>query len=60
MPGIVAAALPLYRRASLGGLTWKVKLPAPYIVANYLKLIAGAGGGLTAQWLLRTKIDPTE
>jgi hypothetical protein len=43
-----------------GGLTWKVKLPAPYIVANYLKLIGGAGGGLTAQWLLRTRIKPTE
>jgi putative membrane protein (TIGR04086 family) len=31
------------------GLTWKVSLPTAYIVANYLKLIGGAAGGLTAQ-----------
>jgi putative membrane protein (TIGR04086 family) len=33
-----------------GGLTWKITLPAAYIVANYLKLIGGAAGGLTARW----------
>jgi putative membrane protein (TIGR04086 family) len=38
-----------------GGLTWKVSLPVIYIVANYLKLIAGAGGGALAQWLRRNK-----
>jgi putative membrane protein (TIGR04086 family) len=37
-----------------GGLTWKVVLPMPYIVANYLKLIGGAAGGLMAQWRQRT------
>jgi hypothetical protein len=38
-----------------GGLTWKVSLPTPYILANYLKLVGGAMGGLMAQLLLRTK-----
>jgi putative membrane protein (TIGR04086 family) len=37
------------------GLTWKVSLPTAYIVANYLKLIGGAGGGVMAQSLLRNK-----
>ena len=32
-----------------GALTWKVSLPTAYIVANYLKLLAGAAGGLMAQ-----------
>lgn len=36
-----------------GGLTWKVTLPAPYIVANCLKLLAGAGGGLMVQAMRR-------
>lgn len=40
---------------SYGGLTWQVTLPAPYVVANYLKLLAGAGGGLMAQAMLRKK-----
>src|ERR1700722_1153586 len=38
-----------------GALTWKVSLPAAYIVANSLKLAGGAMGGLTAQLLLRSK-----
>jgi putative membrane protein (TIGR04086 family) len=38
-----------------GGLTWKVSLPTAYIVANYLKLVGGAGGGVMAQSLLRNK-----
>jgi putative membrane protein (TIGR04086 family) len=36
-----------------GALTVKVALPTAYIVANYLKLIGGAAGGLTAQALRR-------
>jgi putative membrane protein (TIGR04086 family) len=36
-----------------GALTFKVTLPTAYIVANYLKLIAGAAGGITAQLLQR-------
>lgn len=36
-------------------LTWKVSLPAAYIVANYLKLIGGMGGGLMARTMLRHK-----
>lgn len=31
-----------------GALTLKVSLPTTYIVANYLKLLAGAAGGLMA------------
>jgi hypothetical protein len=38
-----------------GGLTWKVTLPTVYVVANYLKLVAGAAGGVTAQLLLPRK-----
>jgi len=34
-----------------GALTVKVSLPTAYIVANYLKLLAGAAGGLMAQRL---------
>jgi putative membrane protein (TIGR04086 family) len=34
-------------------LTLKVSLPTAYIVANYLKLIAGAAGGIAAQSLRR-------
>jgi putative membrane protein (TIGR04086 family) len=45
--GVVAALI-------YGALTLKVALPTAYIVANYLKLIGGAGGGLAAQWLRRT------
>ena len=43
--GLLAGAL-----AALiyGALTWKVALPTAYIVANYLKLVAGAGGGAVA------------
>lgn len=40
-----------------GALTWKVSLPTAYIVANYLKLADGAAGGLTAQLLLRSKLN---
>lgn len=36
-----------------GALTVKVALPTAYILANYLKLIAGAAGGLMAQTLRR-------
>jgi len=39
-----------------GGLTWKMSLPAAYIVANYLKLAGGAGGGLMVQ--LRRRVGP--
>ena len=35
-----------------GALTVKVSLPTTYIVANYLKLLAGAAGGLLAQRLV--------
>lgn len=38
-----------------GALTWKVTLPTAYVVANYLKLVAGAGGGLAAQLLTAKK-----
>lgn len=38
-----------------GALTWKVSLPAAYILANYLKLAGGAAGGVLAQFLLRPK-----
>ncbi len=46
--GVVAALI-------YGVLTWKVSLPASYIVANYLKLPAAAAGAVTAQWLRRTR-----
>ena len=36
-----------------GALTWQVTLPMTYVVANYLKLLAGAGGGLMAQMIVR-------
>jgi hypothetical protein len=36
-----------------GDLTWKVTLPTTYVIANYLKLLAGAGGGLMAQMMGR-------
>jgi hypothetical protein len=36
-----------------GALTWEVTLPTTYVVANYLKLLAGAGGGLMAQMMVR-------
>jgi hypothetical protein len=36
-----------------GGLTWKFVLPTPYIIANYLKLLGGTGGGLMARWLIK-------
>lgn len=38
-----------------GGLTFRLSLPTAYIVANYLKLVGGAGGGLTAHLLRRTR-----
>lgn len=41
-----------------GVLTWKVSLPTAYIVANYLKLVGGAGGGVSAQLLRRSKPRP--
>jgi len=50
--GVVAALI-------YGGLTWKVSLPAAYVIANYLKLVGGAGGGLMAQLLRRTRPKPT-
>jgi putative membrane protein (TIGR04086 family) len=36
-------------------ITWKVRLPTIYIVANSLKLVGGAAGGLTAQWVSRPR-----
>lgn len=42
-------------------LTWRVALPTSYIVANYLKLLAGAAGGLMAQWMCRAKpVNPAQ
>jgi hypothetical protein len=41
-----------------GALTWKVSLPVSYVVANYLKLLGGAGGGLMAQWVRRNRPRP--
>jgi hypothetical protein len=41
-----------------GGLTFRLSLPTAYIVANYLKLVGGAGGGLVAQLLRRTRPKP--
>jgi hypothetical protein len=54
--GLLAGAL-----AALiyGALTWKVTLPTVYIVANWLKLVAGAAGGVIAQWLLSKKATLT-
>jgi len=49
--GVIAALI-------YGVLTWKVSLPTPYIVANYLKLLGGAAGGVTAQWLRRANPKP--
>jgi hypothetical protein len=43
-----------------GALTWKIALPTPYIVANYLKLVGGAGGGLVAQWFVKRNPRPTD
>jgi putative membrane protein (TIGR04086 family) len=45
--GVVAALI-------YGALTLKVTLPTAYIVANYLKLMGGAAGGVTAQLLRRS------
>jgi hypothetical protein len=36
------------------GITWKVSLPTTYIVANYLKVVGGTAGGLTAQLQVRS------
>jgi putative membrane protein (TIGR04086 family) len=41
-----------------GTLTLKVSLPSAYIVANYLKLVGGAAGGVMAQSLRRNKPEP--
>ena len=41
-----------------GALTWNVSLPTTYIVANYLKLLGGAGGGVLAQLSRRTRPKP--
>jgi hypothetical protein len=41
-----------------GGLTLKITLPGAYIVANYLKLVGGAAGGLVAQLRSRDKPKP--
>ncbi len=48
--GVVAALI-------YGALTLKVTLPTAYIVANYLKLIGGAAGGLVARSLHRKKAE---
>jgi putative membrane protein (TIGR04086 family) len=40
-----------------GALSVKVTLPTVYIVANYLKVISGAAGGLLEQLLNRTKSE---
>jgi len=48
LAGVLAALM-------YGALTWKVSLPTAYVVANYLKLVAGAGGGLAAQFLQSKK-----
>lgn len=42
-----------------GGLTFRLSLPTAYVVANYLKLVGGTGGGFTAQWLRRVRPKPT-
>ena len=42
-----------------GALTWKLSLPAAYVVANYLKLGGGAAGAVTAQWMRRTRAKAT-
>jgi putative membrane protein (TIGR04086 family) len=42
--GVLAAVI-------YGALTIKVALPTAYIVANYLKLLGGAAGGIAAQRL---------
>jgi putative membrane protein (TIGR04086 family) len=52
--GLFAGALAALIYAAL---TWRVALPTVYIVANYVKLIAGAGGGVVAQ-ILRPKKPP--
>jgi len=49
--GVVAALI-------YWGLTWRITLPAAYVLANYLKLVGGAAGGLVAQWLGRTRPKP--
>jgi putative membrane protein (TIGR04086 family) len=49
--GVVAALI-------YGVLTVKLTLPTAYIVANYLKLIGGAAGGVMAQWPPRRKPEP--
>jgi putative membrane protein (TIGR04086 family) len=41
-----------------GGLTLKITLPGAYIVANYLKLVGGAAGGIVAQLRSRNKPKP--
>jgi len=43
-----------------GGLTWKVSLPTAYVVANYLKLVGGTGGGLLAQYCASGRLRPAE
>jgi putative membrane protein (TIGR04086 family) len=45
--GVLAAVI-------YGGLTWRLSLPTAYIVANYLKLVGGAAGGLMARMMVRT------
>lgn len=49
--GLVAALM-------YGGLTWKLSLPTAYIVANYLKLVGGAAGGLVARMIARPRPTP--
>ena len=49
--GAVAALL-------YAALTWKTALPAIYVASNYLKLIAGAAGGLVAQRMATRGASP--
>ena len=49
--GVVAALI-------YGALTWKLTLPMVYIVANYLKVVSGPGGGLVARRLQRAGAKP--
>lgn len=44
--GLLVGALAALIYAAI---TWKTTLPATYVVANYLKILAGAAGGFVAQ-----------
>jgi putative membrane protein (TIGR04086 family) len=48
--GALAAAI-------YAGIAWKATLPLIYVLSNYLKLLAGAAGGLAAQQrLAKTRV----